>query len=139
MKKIVLTTAALFIINGAACALFTPKNIKTVLDIAQMTCIIANEYRNTPVEVAHACHVAEELIPEVDKMLQAHKAAAKMKASASPSASTSASATATCPPSASAPPPPPSTSAAPKASASAAPKASASVAAAPSTAASAKK
>lgn len=93
MKRIALIVLTL---NLSACAFFTPKNIRTALNLTQLTCVIANSFRDVPAEIAKACDVSEDFIPEIDKVLEAQKAAAKMRAPA-PSAS--------CPPSASAPAP----------------------------------
>lgn len=79
----IVTTLSLPLVVGA-CSLFTKQNAKTVLNVVEMACVIADEFSKTPREIANACHIADDLIPEVDKLLEARKAAAK-KASASTS------------------------------------------------------
>lgn len=84
----------------ASCASPT-KNIKTALDITELACVLI-EINTDPNGVAKACNIAEQYIPEVEKMLSAKKEAAKRldtmgKASPSISASASASAPASKP------------------------------------------
>ncbi len=95
MKSALLTIALTILLTSltAACSLFTPKNVRTVLNVTEMACVIALEFNDIPEEVAHACHIADDMIPEVEKLLQARKAAAKMKASPPPSACPSTSTT----------------------------------------------
>ena len=61
------------------CSLLTSQNAKTVLDIAQVACIIAHA-ESTDATVAQVCGVADTLIPDLQRILgEQRKALAKAK------------------------------------------------------------
>lgn len=60
-----------------ACALLSPRTLRTVLDIAQTTCIIAHQELPES-EVAKVCGVVDDLIPPMRQVLaESRKASAK--------------------------------------------------------------
>ncbi len=64
------------------CSLFTSQNAKTVLDIAQVACIIAHA-ESQDATVAQVCNVADTLIPDLQRILgEQRKALAKAKKAA---------------------------------------------------------
>ncbi len=64
------------------CALFTAQNAKTVLNVAQIACIIAHA-ESPDATVAQVCGVADVLIPDLEKILgEERKALAKAKKAA---------------------------------------------------------
>lgn len=75
-------TAALCLMLLPGCSLFTSQNAKTVLDVAQIACIIANA-ESTDATVAQVCSVADALLPDLQKILgEERKALAKAKKAA---------------------------------------------------------
>ena len=72
---------------GAKCV--TAQNARSVLDVAEMACILFHEDIADDAALAHACNISDALIPELRKILSARKAAAakKMSAGVAPSAS----------------------------------------------------
>lgn len=81
---------------GGAC--LRPGQAQTVLDIVQIACVLATDLTDER-HLAQVCGVADDMLPEVRKILSAKKVAAAKRATAAASASASVSAT----PSASAP------------------------------------
>lgn len=76
MKKL-FGPALLFVLcTGATC--WKPI-ARTVLDVAELACILESDSSDERA-IAVACNVAEDLIPEVRRLLQAKKAAAQSKA-----------------------------------------------------------
>lgn len=90
--QIVLIAGLSLMSAGATC---TGRQIaKTVLDVAEMSCVLYHEDVEEEGKLAQICGIAEDLIPEIRKIVFARKSAAKMKADkplAAPSTSTSAS------------------------------------------------
>ncbi len=69
----------------SACALFSPRTLRSVLDITQTACIIAHQELPES-DVAKACDVADELIPPMRRVLaESRKASAEAAAKASAS------------------------------------------------------
>ena len=67
--------AALFVFGHCtACSLFTKKNANTVLDFVQAACIIENATLGDA-QVAQICGIANELIPDLRRLLEAQRAA----------------------------------------------------------------
>ncbi len=62
------------------CALFTRQNVKTALDAADMFCALNLQQVTSSTEVAAACGIAEALIPELDKLLEAKRKASAARA-----------------------------------------------------------
>ncbi len=83
--KVIGFTGALMLVAAVAlpgCSLFTSQNAKTVLDVAQVACIIAHA-ESQDATVAQICGVADNLIPDLQKILGEQRkalAAAKKKA-----------------------------------------------------------
>lgn len=70
---VIVALVAFASVFAPACSLFTSKNAKTVLDIAQLTCAIAHA-ESSDATVAQICGVADALIPDLEKFLSAHRA-----------------------------------------------------------------
>lgn len=66
--------AALFGVALIGCQLFTAKNLKTVLDVVQVGCIIANATLPDD-KVRQACDVADDLVPAMRDVLGEQRAA----------------------------------------------------------------
>jgi len=65
---------------------------KTVLDVAELSCVLFHDEIEDEKTLAKACGIAEDLIPEVRKIVFARKSAASKKAAAKASAAPSVSA-----------------------------------------------
>lgn len=63
---------------------------KTVLDVAEMSCLLFHDDIEDEKTLAKICGIAEELIPDVRKIVFARKSAYAKKAAAAASASASA-------------------------------------------------
>lgn len=64
MRRLTLAVALL----ASGCALFTPKNIRTLLDLAETTCIVAHQ--DLPdADVAKACGLAEPFFEPMRNVL----------------------------------------------------------------------
>jgi hypothetical protein len=63
-------------LSVTSCALFTPKNVKSALTIAQISCIFATTLTDAP-EVARVCGVADDLIPVVRDLVGQREGARK--------------------------------------------------------------
>jgi hypothetical protein len=68
MKKILSMFAFLAASGLAGCALFTPKNIDTALNVAQYACVIANAELGSPA-ISDACGIEKALIPLIDVLV----------------------------------------------------------------------
>ncbi len=85
MKKLLPIALLAFFCTGATC--WKPI-ARTVLDFAELACILEQDDIQDEKALAIACNVSEDLLPEVRKVLAAKRAAAARKA-AKPSASAS--------------------------------------------------
>lgn len=67
---LIITPIMLFVlvVGLHGCALFTKENARTVLDVAQVTCILANA-TNDDATVAAVCGVADALLPDLRTIL----------------------------------------------------------------------
>lgn len=65
----------LFCLTVASCSLLTTKNLKTVLDVVQVSCIIANATLPDD-RVRQACDVADDLVPAMRDVLSSQRTAA---------------------------------------------------------------
>lgn len=91
--RMLVASGLLTFTTGASC--LTQKNAKSVLDIAQMACVLFHDDIEDVKVLATLCNVAEGDYPEVNKILLARKSAAAQKAAAQkgkPSPSSSGSA-----------------------------------------------
>lgn len=70
----------LFCLTVASCSLLTTKNLKTVLDVVQVSCIIANATLPDD-RVRDVCSVADDLVPAMRDVLSAQRTAAARQAS----------------------------------------------------------
>jgi hypothetical protein len=80
MKKLL---ASLVLVSLTGCSLFTSGAVKTVLDVAQYACIIANQDLATPALIADACKIDQELAPIIELLVSEYKlkaAEAEMRA-----------------------------------------------------------
>lgn len=60
---------------------------KTVLDAVELSCVLFHDDIEEDAKLAKVCGIAEELLPEVRKVVFARKSAAAKKAAAQPSSS----------------------------------------------------
>ena len=56
----------------------------TVLNVTEAACVLFHEEIEDEATLARACNIAEDLIPEVRKLIYARKSARAMKAKANP-------------------------------------------------------
>lgn len=70
----------------SGCSWLSTQEAKTVehgaLRTADVLCILANSLLDSP-QIAEACSIEKALLPEIEKLLAAHKAAARREAVAS--------------------------------------------------------
>lgn len=85
------TLAALIVLTGltisgsnlTACSLFTKPNAKTVLQVAEMACILYNEAASKPLpDIMTICQIDQALTPAVEQLLAARKQEMAMRRSA---------------------------------------------------------
>ena len=69
-------TIAVVCLGASACSVFTPAVIKTVLDTAQLTCILLSESTRAE-ELMQACRIEQALKPAVEQAIGARVAAKK--------------------------------------------------------------
>lgn len=69
-----LVFVAVITFASSACSLFTRQNARSVLDIAQVTCIIARQEAPES-DIAKACGVADDLMPDLRRLLAESRAA----------------------------------------------------------------
>lgn len=82
--------AALLLSPIAACSLFTPHNVRGVLDAAHAACVLFHDDVDDVVVLGNVCGISEDYWPEVRKLVSARKQAAARKAAmAAPSSSAS--------------------------------------------------
>lgn len=74
LRPIVLVTLVGTLLVG--CSLFTAKNLRTVLDVVQVSCIIANATLPDD-RVRDVCAVADDLVPAMRDVLSAQRVAAE--------------------------------------------------------------
>lgn len=82
-----LLVMVLFLITSS-CSWFakpdnTTKVIKSVLDVAQIACVLVHDWSDDDSWIAKQCDIADDYLPEVRKLVAARKRAAAMKASGS--------------------------------------------------------
>lgn len=77
MKKLL---AIALVVSATGCALFTKQNVKTALDVVEQACVLAHGELFDVKEVAAACGIAEALIPDLEKLLEARRRAAIARA-----------------------------------------------------------
>jgi hypothetical protein len=58
------------------CALFTPKNARTALDMVQITCAIARAAMRDET-VAEICKISSDLMPDLRELLSEQRASAR--------------------------------------------------------------
>lgn len=73
--------------TGATCR--AVEVAKTVLDVAELSCVLFHEEIEDDTTLAKTCGIAQELIPEVRKVIFARKQAMAKKAAAKASAAPS--------------------------------------------------
>lgn len=74
---------AILATQTTACSLFNAKTLRTILDVAQVTCIIAHQELGDA-DVAKVCDIADDLIPPMRKVLvESRKASAEAAGKAS--------------------------------------------------------
>ena len=69
-----LFAVCLLALTVASCSLLTAKNLRTVLDVVQVSCIIANATLPDD-RVRQACDVADDLVPAMRDVLGEQRAA----------------------------------------------------------------
>ncbi len=76
LKAIGFSGAAVFALSLAlpGCALFTSQNAKSVLDVVQVACIIANA-DSADAAIVQVCGIADVLIPDLKQILSAERTA----------------------------------------------------------------
>jgi hypothetical protein len=99
MKKIasvIILGSSLFLgptllaVNG--CIRATPGGyVKTVLDVAEAACVLVHDNVDDAHWIAKACNIADDYLPEIEKLVSARKVAAARKAAMAASASASSS------------------------------------------------
>lgn len=72
-------------------ACIRPAHVVGALDAVQIACVLVSDLVEDEHKLAQICGVAEDLLPEIRKVVLARKAASAHKATASASASASAS------------------------------------------------
>jgi hypothetical protein len=90
MKTRLYPVAVLFVASLGLGATCNGKQVaKGALDVAELSCIFLHDDIQDEAALAKLCEIAQDLLPEVRKLLSARKAAASKKgaASACPSAS----------------------------------------------------
>lgn len=97
MKKIasaIIIGSSLFLgptllaVNG--CIRATPGGyVKTVLDVAEAACVLVHDNVEDAHWLAKTCNIADDYLPEIEKLVSARKAAAAKKAAMATSASAS--------------------------------------------------
>ncbi len=65
---------AIILLFAVSCAAFK-KDARTVLDVTEQACILAQPIQSTPTEVVAACGVVEALYPVLNDLLTAKRAA----------------------------------------------------------------
>lgn len=81
--KYLLSVAAIYATLSAGCIKTTPARVvKSVLDVAQVACILVNDHLDDANQLAKICDVADEYIDDVRQLVAARKKAAAMKAAA---------------------------------------------------------
>lgn len=64
----------------SACAIFTPKNVKTTLDVANAACVLFHDEVEDVKILGELCGISEDFWPEVRDLVAARKQAASRKA-----------------------------------------------------------
>ncbi len=90
MNRIIVAIVTMFLITTSGCSWFSnPDNtkvIKSVLDIAQIACVLVHDWSDDESWISKQCDIADDYLPEVRKLVAARKKAAAMKASMNPDA-----------------------------------------------------
>jgi len=86
----------LLAVNG--CIRATPGGyVKTVLDVAEAACVLVHDNVEDAHWLAKTCNIADDYLPEIEKLVSARKVAAAKKAAMAASASASSSTSSSAP------------------------------------------
>ncbi len=76
VQKMLAVALLVLPLSVTSCALFTTKNVKSVLSVTQIACIFASAITDAP-QVAKVCDVADDMIPLVRDLIGQREGAKK--------------------------------------------------------------